>query len=134
MSALANAMRQIAAQTVAAGKPSDYIIGVVENISPLIIRIEQKETITSEFLLLTDLVRDHEVDIEVNHVTENRAGGSGDPAFASHNHDYTGRKKVKICNGLSVGESVILIRQSGGQEYIVLSRIFNHTNTTGQWG
>lgn len=73
------------------------------------------------------------MDISVSHQTEDRAGGSGDPSFASHNHDYKGRKKIIVHNGLSVGESVILIRQAGGQEFIVLSRVTDHINITGQW-
>lgn len=131
---LLQTMQAIIDQTMQAGKLSDYILGVVETSSPLTIRIEQKETITEEFLILADAVRDYDVDIEVLHTTENRAGGSGDPAFASHNHDYAGRKKIRIYNGLHTGEQVILLRQAGGQEYLVLSRVFNHTNLTGQWG
>lgn len=131
---LLQTMQAIIDQTMQAGKLSDYILGVVETIDPLSIRIEQKETITEEFLILTDAVRDYDVDIEVLHTTENRAGGSGDAAFASHNHDYTGRKKIRVYNSLHVGEQVILLRQAGGQEYLVLSRVFNHTNLTGQWG
>lgn len=121
-------------QSMQAGKLSDYILGVVETTEPLAIRIEQKETVTEEFLVLADAVRDYDVDIEVLHTTENRGGGSGDPAFASHNHDYVGRKKIRVYNGLHIGEQVILLRQAGGQEFVVLSRVFNHTNLTGQWG
>jgi len=132
--ALLQTMQALMDQSMQAGKLSDYILGVVETSSPLTIRIEQKETITEEFLILTDAVRDYDVDIEVLHTTENRAGGSGDPAFASHNHDYTGRKKIRVYNALHEGEQVILIRQAGGQEFVVLSRVFNHTNLSGQWG
>ena len=131
---LLQTLQSIMDQTMQAGKLSDYILGVVETVAPISIRIEQKETVTEEFLILTDAVRDFDVDIEVLHITENRAGGSGDPAFASHNHDYTGRKKIRVYNSLHVGEQVILLRQAGGQEYVVLSRVFNHTNLTGQWG
>lgn len=131
---LVQTIQMLAKQTLDASKPSDYVLGVVESINPLSIRIEQKESIPEEFLILTDAVRDYEVDIEVNHVTENRSGGSGDAEFASHNHGYVGRKKIKIYNGLHIGEQVILIQQAGGQEFIVLSRVFNHTNLSGQWG
>ena len=41
----------------------DYSLGVVETINPLTIRIDQKELLTEEFLILTDLVRDFDVDI-----------------------------------------------------------------------
>lgn len=127
-------LRELVVQTISAGKPADYILGVVESVSPLTIRVDQREIITEEFLILTDLVRDYQVDITVSHTTENRGGGGGYAEFASHNHDYTGRKKIIVHNNLAVGESVVLIRQAGGQEYIVLSRIFDHTACNGQWG
>ena len=74
------------------------------------------------------------MDIEVNHVTENRAGGGGYAEYASHNHDYKGRKKIRVYNGLKPGEIVAMIRQRGGQQYLVVSRIHNHEGLSGQWG
>lgn len=127
-------IRRVALNAVNGGSPADYCIGVVTGVSPLRIQLDQQEeTLTEDFLILTDLVRDFSVDITVSHQTENRAGGSGDPSFASHNHDYKGRKKITVHNGLSVGESVILIREAGGQEFVVLSRVYDHTNLSGQW-
>lgn len=131
---LVSTIQKLIAQTSNAMKPSDYCLGVVETVAPLSIRIDQKDILTEDFLILTDLVRDFSVDITVSHTTENRAGGGGYAEFASHNHDYTGRKKIIVHNGLSVGESVILIQQAGGQEFIVLSRLYDHSNVTGQWG
>lgn len=131
---LVSTIQKLVAQTNNAMKPTDYCLGVVETVAPLSIRIDQKDILTEEFLILTDLVRDFSVDITVSHTTENRAGGGGYAEFASHNHDYTGRKKIIVHNGLSVGESVILIQQAGGQEFIVLSRLYDHSNVTGQWG
>ena len=131
---LVSTLQKLVAQTNNAMKPSDYCLGVVETVAPLSIRIDQKDILTEDFLILTDLVRDFTVDITVSHTTENRAGGGGYAEFASHNHDYTGRKKIIVHNGLSVGESVILIQQAGGQEFIVLSRLYDHSNVTGQWG
>lgn len=131
---LVSTLQKLVAQTNNAMKPTDYCLGVVETVAPLSIRVDQKDILTEEFLILTDLVRDFSVDITVSHTTENRAGGGGDAEFASHNHDYKGRKKIIVHNGLSVGESVILIQQAGGQEFIVLSRLYDHSNITGQWG
>ena len=131
---LVSTLQKLVAQTNNAMKPTDYCLGVVETVAPLSIRIDQKDILTEEFLILTDLVRDFSVDITVSHTTENRAGGGGYAEFASHNHDYTGRKKIIVHNGLSVGESVILIQQAGGQEFVVLSRLYDHSNVTGQWG
>ena len=131
---LMNALQKLVYNTYQAGKPADYILGVVETVNPLVIRLDAKETITEEFLVLTDAVRDYDVDITVNHTTENAAGGSGYAEYASHNHGYKGRKRITVHNGLTPGESVVMLRQLGEQEYLVISRIFNHTGLSGQWG
>ena len=131
---LTQAIQEVINKSIKNAMLSDYRIGVVETVNPLSIRLDQKETLTEKFLILTDLVRDYDVDITVNHTTENKSGGSGDAQFESHNHAYSGRKRITIHNGLSVGESVILIQQSGGQEFLVLSRSQNHMNLSGQWG
>lgn len=127
-------IQRIIQQTNNAGDPSDWCLGEVIGVNPLTIRLEQKDIITEEFLELTDAVRDYNVDIEVKHTTENRAGGAGDPAFESHNHDYLGRKRITVYNSLHVGETVILLRQAGGQSFLVVSRNRDHTNLSGQWG
>lgn len=131
---LAEVMKELAGQAETAARPSDYILGVVESSNPLSIRVSQKDLITSEYLITTDAVRDYDVDIEVNHVTENRAGGGGYAEYASHNHDYKGRKRIRVYNGLKRGEIVVMIRQRGGQQYLVVSRIHNHQGLSGQWG
>ncbi len=127
------AIQQAVKQSVEAARPSDYILGTVETVSPLSIRLNSRDLVTEDFLILTDAVRDYNVDITVSHQTENRAGGSGDPSFASHNHDYKGRKRITVHNGLAVGEIVVMLRQGGGQQYCVLSRVHDHANVTGQW-
>lgn len=123
---LVEIIKQIAKETVEAGKPAAITYGEVTKINPLEIRIEQKLTLPAEFFALTKAVTDHYVDMTVNHVTGNRSGGSGDAAFAGHNHDYAGKKKFLVHNGLLVGEKVILLRVQGGQRYIVLDRISDH--------
>lgn len=131
---LFQALQELTKQTNDAAHPSDYILGIVETAAPLSIRVNQRDLITEEFLILTDAVRDYDVDIEVNHVTENRAGGSGYAEYQSHNHEYKGRKKIRVYNALKVGEMVIMIRQAGAQQYCVLSRVKNHAGLSGQWG
>jgi len=81
---------------------------------------------------LTKAVTDHYVDIEVKHLTGQRSGGSGEPSFASHDHDYKGRKKIMIYNGLKTGEKVLLIRFQEGQKFLILDRICDHT-VEGEW-
>ncbi|WP_311649953.1 DUF2577 domain-containing protein [Selenomonas artemidis] len=130
---LPNVLRKMIAQTVDGMSLSNFVLGVVVAESPLQIEVGGN-TLDSDFLILSDNVRDYAVDIEVNHVTENRAGGSGDPAFASHNHDYRGRKKIIVYNGLKVGEKVVMFQQAGGQLFYVANRVFEHADVHGQWG
>ena len=43
----------------------------------------------------------------------------------SHSHSYSGRKTFTVHNGLKVGDEVVLMKQKGGQKYLVLDRVVN---------
>lgn len=130
---LPNVLKSLVAQTVRGMNLSDFVLGEVISEAPLVIRVGENE-LDEDFLILSDNVRDFEVDIEVNHITEKRAGGGGYAEYASHDHDYKGRKKIIIYNGLKIGEKVVMIQQSGGQLFFVANRVYNHSNVHGQWG
>ena len=42
---------------------------------------------------------------------------------AEHTHNYVGKKKFVVHNGLKQGEKVILLRFQGGQKFLVLDRV-----------
>ena len=126
-------LKKLINQTTQAGKPTALIKGEVTSINPVTVKVEGRFEISAPFLELTHNVKDYYVDITVSHTTENRSGGAGDAEFQSHNHDYKGRKKILIHNGLRVGEFVWLIRQEGGQVFVVLDRV-NEPTCSGQWG
>lgn len=130
---LPNVLKSLVAQTVRGMNPSDFVLGEVISEAPLVIRVGENE-LDEDFLILSDNVRDFEVDIEVNHITEKRAGGGGYAEYASHDHDYKGRKKIIIYNGLKIGKKVVMIQQSGGQLFFVANRVYNHADVHGQWG
>ena len=126
-------VKQAAVEAVEATKPVQYLFGKVISVSPLKIQVSAKSIYTEKMLILTRNVTDFEVDMTVSHITENRAGGSGDPAFASHNHDYKGRKKFKVHNALIVGDEVVLGRVQGGKRFVVLDRIKPIPELKGEW-
>lgn len=130
---LPNVLRKMIAQTVDGMSLSNFVLGVVASESPLQIEVGGN-TLDSDFLILSDNVRDYAVDIEVNHVTENRGGGGGYAEYESHNHDYRGRKKIIVYNGLKTGEKVVMFQQAGGQLFYVANRVFEHADVHGQWG
>lgn len=129
---LVKAMKQAALDAVDAKKPVAVYYGTVKSESPLKIDVEQKMTLSEAQLVLTKAVLDHYVDIEVKHITEKRGGGSGYPAYESHDHEYKGRKKIMIYNGLKKGEKVLLIRFQEGQKFVVWDRVCDHT-VKGEW-
>lgn len=119
---LVRAVKQAAVEAVKADGPMAVSFGTVTSASPLKIQVDQKKTLTEAQLILTNNVRDFNVDMTVDHQTENQSGGSGEAAFAAHQHAYKGRKTFKVHLALKAGEKVILISCDGGQKYIVLDR------------
>ncbi|MEK3935921.1 DUF2577 domain-containing protein [Sporosarcina sp. FSL W7-1349] len=122
MTDIIRAIRKIVLNALNAQQLTNIVYGTVENVSPLKIRVDQKLLLEQEQLKLTRAVMDYEVDMTVDHVTENRSGGGGYAEFESHNHEYKGRKKFLIHNGLVDGDKVTMIRAHGGQQYLVIDK------------
>lgn len=151
---LVDTIKQIAENAVAAGKPSNWIYGTVTSTSPLKIRIQPTIELTSSFLELSHMVKDHYVDMTVSMQTENDKflvpdhththtdtqpdGKQPTPTTitttfdTTHKHEIKHTIKVKVHNGLKAGERVILLQMAGGKRYYVLDRVDNHT-CGGQW-
>ena len=119
----------------------NLVFGKVETIEPLTIRVDAQTLLIEKELILTHLVRDYEVDIEVSHQTVNddilntlhNHPGVPDNSFDSHHyHAYQGRKKIKIYQGLQVGEGVLMIKEQGGQRHVVIDRL-NDPVVSGEW-
>lgn len=107
-------IKQAAVEASVAGRPMVLVYGTVVSEKPLQIDIELRQPLDTDFLTLTNAVRDYTVSMEVSHQTESADG---------HVHSYSGIKTFKVLNGLKKGEKVILLRNQGGQEYIVLDRV-----------
>lgn len=137
-----NAIKELVENLLERKKLSKLVFGTVESISPLKIRVDQKHLLEEEDLILSHLVKDYYVDITVQHSTDSIYGSwntthahpnAGDNAIPTdHEHEYTGRKKILIHNGLLTGEKVVMIMQEGGQLYYVLDRT-NDPTVKGEW-
>lgn len=113
-------IKKAATEAVNAGQPSDFCFGKVVRQSPLQIIVEQKMTLNVAQLVLTRNVTDYETHVTLyDWKTENPSGGS---TVEAHTHGIEGKKKITIHNGLQVGDEVILLKQKGGQKYLVLDR------------
>lgn len=129
---LLQALKRAAVEAVEAGKPAAFCYGTVTSVGPLEIMTDQKLPLGEEQLELTRAVQDIWLDAEISTHTENKSGGGGYAEFASHKHAIKGRKKLRIYNGLQVGEKVLLLRWQGGQKFLVLDRV-SPAITRGDW-
>lgn len=116
-------IHKAAVEAVESTKPVNVCFGEVVSVSPLKINVEQKMILGKKQLILTRNVTDFSTMVTVDWSTENKSGGTGEGSFASHSHKITGKKKITVHNDLAVGDDVILVRQQGGQKFIVLDRI-----------
>lgn len=118
-------IKKAANDSMDASEPSDFCYGKVTSDKPLKVLVEQKMELAKAQLILTRNVTDFETEITVDWKSENKAGGSGEAAFLSHNHDVKGKKKILVHNKLKVGDEVVLFKKKGGQKYLVLDRVIN---------
>lgn len=116
-------LRNVINECVRRDSPSGIYFGIVITPSPLKISVEQKLFLTEKHLVLTRNVTNFKTTETIAWTSENKSGGSGDSSFAAHNHQIQGTKEITINNALKAGEKVILLREQGGQKFIVLDRV-----------
>ena len=113
-SELVKVMKQAGVEATNASVPVTVCFGKVMGIAPLQVLVDQKMTLGMAQLVLTKSVTDYETEITIEWETEDSE---------EHNHTMTGKKKMLIHNSLVVGDELVLLRQQGGQKYIVIDRV-----------
>ena len=133
MAELVQLLKELSKTTNDEGEPFEHRKGTVESVNPVTVRVDQKLILEEDDLILTHLVRDYDVDISVSHETEDFELVEGALTdIKSHKHEYKGRKRITVHNGLKVGEDIVLLKVQGGQTYIVLDR-YKDPHTEGEW-
>lgn len=126
MNEFVKAIKKAAIEAMQASKPVNVYFGTVTNSSPLEIYVEQKMTLSEAQLILTRNVTDFTADItagNIKNVYYTGDVGSGTiPVSPDHVH-AVGNLKIKVHNALVVGDEVVLIRQEGGQKFVVIDRL-----------
>ncbi len=135
-------VKKAAVEAVEAAKPVQFLFGQVISASPLKIQVDQKSIYTEKMLVLTRNVTEHEIDISISaqsvvishgHPVTDTYTGGGTAQEINHNHPIKGRKKIKIHNGLVVGDWVVMARIQKGKKYVVLDRIKPNPALKGEW-
>lgn len=99
---LVETLKQAALDAIKASKPASIYFGEVVSSVPLKINVEQKMELGEKQLVLTKAVAEYRRMVTV---------------------EGEGTKEMVVHNGLAAGDGVVLLRQQGGQKFIVLDRI-----------
>ena len=95
-------------------KPADLRVGTVMSTKPLKIQVTNQFVIPESMLIVPEHLTDHEVQVTINWTTENAE---------SHTHPVNGKKTMVIHGALKSGDKVALLRNRGGQSYLILDRV-----------
>lgn len=120
-------IKKAVADTVRSMKISDMCFGEVTSEKPLKILVDQKLLLGERQLILTRNVTDHKVKITGGNVRDfyyagEPSGAATEPVSPPHVH-AVGEIEITVHNALEKGEKVVLLRQTGGQKYLVVDRI-----------
>lgn len=134
---LVKLLKKTALDAVLASKPCNVMYGKVTSTSPLKINVEQKMELGAAQLVLTRNVTDYECDVQFSIKTEklnhNHTGVHGPTSTVTLQYEIKNKKKMKVFNALKEGDSVLLIREQGGQKFIVVDRIKPIPEVKGEW-
>lgn len=154
---LVKCFEELIRQMVNPSLMTDIEFGEVVGVGPLKIKLNDIITLEESNLIMTNAVKDHEVDVTVAWNTEEtdveaQQGHSHKftdttNAFgatlltqtqntkienSNHIHEIKNKKKIIIHNALKKGEKVLLIKGLGGQKYVVLDRLTDY-ECEGEW-
>ncbi|SDT26216.1 Protein of unknown function [Paenibacillaceae bacterium GAS479] len=92
-----DAVKQIVKHSFEAQQLTKAMYGTVSSAEPLEVTIEQRFTITEEFLTVPEHLTSQELELE--------------------------GKRIFLRRGLTVGDKLILLRSEGGSPYVVIGRL-----------
>lgn len=108
---LLEAIQRAADGQIGRSTPTDFIYGTVISVSPLIIKPENSEEITEDFLIPSALCKPF-VTTVFRHKHKDSVGGETDEQLLS----------VTIWRGLAIGDRVRMLRCNSGQKFYLLDR------------
>jgi hypothetical protein len=99
-------IKKASVAAVGAGNPVNMLFGEVLNIEDFKIKVEQKLVLDKEFFIIPESLTRYEVDLTHTH-------GQNGPALG----------KLVIREGLKQGDTVLLLRVQGGQQYVIIDKV-----------
>ncbi|MBW7458397.1 DUF2577 domain-containing protein [Paenibacillus sepulcri] len=97
MGSLLDVIKSAAGHAVEAGSPVNILYGNVVHASPLEVNVDQRFTLTADFLVLAENVQPYELMI--------------------------GSTNYVIRPGLAAGDRVLMLRVQGGNRFVILDKV-----------
>ncbi len=122
-------IKKISLETFINSKPADILYGSILSVKPLKIFIDQKMILTEGFITVPKHLTDYEVEISFNDpdikqkYTTWDIGETIESSPSKISFKDKVKHKITVYNSLKVGEKVILLRQQGGQKYLVVDKV-----------
>lgn len=131
--ALLDTMKKIAAQTGEVTVPAAFLFGVVTSVEPLTVRVDNRFDLSGEAVVL---MREFRAGAYPTHTHTVAPHGHTVPAHQTqaadaHTHGVAAVQtqpagsvtEQETYAGLAVGDKVVLFRNQGGQQFLVLGRL-----------
>ncbi|MGG1635005.1 DUF2577 domain-containing protein [Paenibacillus sp. FSL K6-3182] len=96
--ALLESIKKAGAAAYAAGNPLAVMVGKVIQINPLEVNVDQRFTLSEDFLIIPESLVKYEVELQTS-------------------------EKLVIRTGLEAGDAVLMLRVQGGQQFVVLDKV-----------
>ncbi len=140
---LIKAMKTAGKMVNPSAEQTDIMYGVVQKTSPLTVLVDNRLELTEEFLILSPFcystgftinIADHSHVVTVSSISASahthtvegkettRAGGFSSTPKASCSYAGGHNVKVSLWGDLEIGDKLVMLRVSQGQEYLVLYR------------
>lgn len=129
VSKLVRAVKRASLEAAEAGKPAAVMSGIVQSVNPLSVVVEQRLTLTSEFLRLSRSVTDYETEISFadpavkQEYTTWDMAETRESAPAKISFKQPVKHRITVHNALKAGERVLLLRIQGGKEFLIVDRL-----------
>lgn len=117
------AIKKISRQTDEQGKPAGIMFGVVQTVGPVSVMVDNRFLIGEGALIIPRELRGGPCATHTHTIPAHQTEAGGDPPHGHGVVRQTTETPTEIYYGLQPGEKVILIRNRGGQEYLVVGRV-----------
>ncbi|MNU85105.1 hypothetical protein D3C71_748430 [compost metagenome] len=108
---ITDAIKQLSANQFEASNPLALRFGKVTKVNPLEVNVDQRFSLTEDFLIVPEQLTRYELDLKHKHGT---SGESTKDALPD---------KIVIREGLKPGDNVLMLRMQGGSQYILLDKV-----------